>query len=78
MKGQRINKVIRPDPLGTLNICSKFHSNPANIYQDISLKIQNVKLMIAIDEKSQDHLCQFDSSSGEHNCLYQMSQQSIL
>ncbi len=34
-------------------------------------------LMVALDEKSEDHKSQWDSSSGEHERLNKISQQSI-
>lgn len=56
----RINKVIIYPP-GTLNACSRFHSNPSNICQNISLKTENVNLMVALQTRfSDDHQSQQD------------------
>ncbi len=64
MKSQRITKVI-PVPQGNIIVCTKFHSNPSNIFQDFSLKTLNVNLMVALDEKSGDQQSQCNSSSGD-------------
>ncbi len=46
-----------------MNVCTKFHSNPSNSSQEFSLKITNVKLMVALEENTEDHQSLQDSSS---------------
>ncbi len=38
-----------------VNVFTKFRGNPCNIYKNISLKTTNVNLMVAQDEKPEDH-----------------------
>lgn len=37
------------------HVCTKCPGNPSNSFQDMSLKITNVKLMVAQDGKSRNH-----------------------
>lgn len=48
----KVNLINGVHPLGTLNICTKFHGNPANSCQDTSIKIKNVNLLIPLEKKS--------------------------
>ncbi len=34
-----------------MDICTKFHGNPSNSFQDLSLKIKNVNLLEVLEEK---------------------------
>lgn len=52
---QKITEVIWIYPLGTINVCIKFQGNPSNNFQDSSLKVKNVNLMVVLDEKPGDH-----------------------
>lgn len=51
LKGSQRTKVIYPQ--WTLNICSKFHGNPSNSCEDISLWTASVNLTVALREKSE-------------------------
>ncbi len=42
----------------------------------ISLVLLNVSLMVTLEEKSQVHQSHWDSSSGDHECLYKIYWQS--
>lgn len=35
-----------------MNVCMKFHGNPLNSCQDVSLNTTNVNLLVALEEKS--------------------------
>ncbi len=49
-----ITRVITIHPEEDMNECTKFYSNPS-YRRDISLKIKNVDLLVALQEKSGDH-----------------------
>lgn len=49
MRAQRITKVIRTHPLGTVNVCARFHANLCSQRQDISW--DNMKLFDCGDAK---------------------------
>ncbi len=72
-----IIKVTAVHPLGTMDICTKFHCNPFSSYVDISVKVQMVKLVV-LEVKSGNHQSQYDSSSGDHECLYKLHGNSIV
>ncbi len=50
-----ITKVISIPTESHMNLCTKFHGNPSNSCQDISLQTTNFKLMVVLEEKSEDH-----------------------
>lgn len=52
-----------------MNVCTKFHSNPFNSRQDISLKTTNVNLAVALEEKSEDHQVKSLHPLGTMNAL---------
>ncbi len=58
-----------------MNLCNKFHGNPSNSFAenqwDISLKLTNVNLSVVPEEKSEDHQSHKDTSSGNHEYLYE-------
>lgn len=53
-----------------MTICTKYH-------EDITLKTINVNPLVTQGEKSEEYQCQRDSSSGDLECLYKSSWQSI-
>lgn len=53
-KCQRFTKVITVHPVGTVNVWTKFYSDPSN-RQDTGVKTNNVKIMVALQEKAVDH-----------------------
>lgn len=40
---------------GNMDICDQFYGNPLTGCQDISLKTTSNNLMLAVEEKSEDH-----------------------
>ena len=44
-------------PEETMNVCTRFHGNTCNcaIVVDISISTKNVNLLVALEEKSEDH-----------------------
>ncbi len=48
-------KVITVHPEVNINVWTTFHGNPSKSCWDISLKTTNVNLMVAPEEKSEDH-----------------------
>lgn len=46
--------MVLDETLGALNMCCKFHRNPPNSCQDISLK-KYVNLLVVLKEKSEVH-----------------------
>lgn len=55
-------------PEGSMNVCTKFHSNPYYSCRDILLKNTNMNLMVVLKAKSEDLQSQEAISSGEHKC----------
>ncbi len=53
MKGQRFTKVIAVHPEDNVNV--RFHGNPGKSCGDIWFEVTNVNLMVALEEKSEDH-----------------------
>lgn len=70
MENQGITKVSTIYPEGNMTICTKYH-------EDITLKTINVNPLVTQGEKSEEYQCQCDSSSGDLECLYKSSWQSI-
>lgn len=68
---------IHPLCTMNMNMCTKCHCNPSDSSWDISIKSTNVNLMLVLQEKSKYHQTRYASSSGEHEYLQQISQQSI-
>lgn len=75
MKSRMIPKVFKMYPQGSLNICCEYHGNPCNSCRDILLA--NVNLLMGPEEKSEDHQIHKDSSSGNHECMWEISWQSV-
>ncbi len=73
IKGQGITKVISIYPLCIYPLCTKFYGNPSRNCQDISLENKNVSLMVQIQENPGDHQTHEDSSSGDHECLQNLT-----
>ncbi len=49
---------MRIHPEGDMNASTKSYGNPSNSCSKISLKTSNVNLMVALEEKSEDHQSQ--------------------
>ncbi len=65
-------------PVGSMNVLTKFHCNQSNNCGDTSLKTTNVKLMVALEEKSGDRQSHQVKSSGNYVCLYKISWQVVV
>ena len=50
-KRQRVTKVLRMHPVGTVKLCPNSHGNPSNGCPDTSLWATNVDLTVALGEK---------------------------
>lgn len=75
-KSQGIVKVSRVDPLGTMNVCTKFHGkNLLNSCWDLLVYNINVLLILVLKEKSR---YQQDVSCGKHERLYLITYQTTL
>ncbi len=59
-----------------MNVWTKFHANPFNSCQDISLWTKHFNLMVALNEKSEDHQNLYYSSSVDQECLYKIHRDS--
>lgn len=57
--------------LGTMNVCSKCHGSSSNSCRAISHRTTNVNLMLELEELS--HQSHQDTLSGDHECLYIIS-----
>ncbi len=77
MKSQAIAKATRIHSEGGMNVCSQIHGNSSNNWQDISLNKKNVNFMVVLEEKSGGHQNNYDSSSGDQECVHKISWQSI-
>ncbi len=55
MELQMKSQVITTYRKRNMNVWTKCHGKQSNSCQDISLKTTNVKLMLALDDKSGDH-----------------------